>query len=332
LGFYVTLSHPRSTEAPSDSSRGLQDLMTLASLSVIFCIVLHLCCVSSDQVVAIPVDMTMLMQYQITTHHGSLDDGSITSEHLAANLLPILTNLPNMSKIAALDPDAICNQMKNYISPLMSWLSITLTESSQQIDTVLNEHMVLEDDLLAILRNKTLSVNRQLRMAEVFFSKGLLPGGVMDTKLMEALAPMNLGGSLHLGRYRVATPSISWNATFHHHLMKNLIQKVRAGFNETDWRERENAKEAIKQLNASMEAGMAQMGSRGRAVGVSLANLTGTLTRDMGAVMPIECLSVYEKPIGDANSTIDGLRRNIKMKLTKLTSGVREATKLFMAT
>lgn len=307
--------------------------MTLASLSVVLYVVLHLLCASSGERVVIPDDETMLIQFQTTMDHRSSDEAANMSEHLAAKLLPILTELPNMSKTAtaALDPvHEICNQENMWISPLMSWLRVTLDESSQQIDAILDESLVMEENLLKILRNKTLSVNQQLHFAEVTFSKGLLPGGIVDTRLMRAVAPMNLGGYLHLDRYRVTAPSIGWNATSHNLLMKGLVQKIQAKFNATDRGASANPTEPIKQLTALMQAGMAQMGSRGRAVGVRFANLTGTLSKDMGAVMPLECSSVYDKPIGDANTTIDMLQKSIEMKFTQLTSGVLEATKLLL--
>merc|ERR1719195_1467717 len=155
----------------------------------------------------------------------------------------------------------------------------------------------------------------------------------MEMKLEKAIAPKNLGGALHLSRYTVAMPSTSWNATMHKLLIDGIVQKIHGGFYETDHqadqRAMENATQSIKQLNASMEAGMAQMRSLGNAIGMGLAKLMGTLSKDIEAEMPIECSSVYKKPIGDANVAIDGLQRNIQMKLSKLTSGARVITELF---
>mmetsp|Transcript_12541 Transcript_12541/g.24469 ORF Transcript_12541/g.24469 Transcript_12541/m.24469 type:complete len:323 (-) Transcript_12541:48-1016(-) len=307
--------------------------MTRARLSVALCVVWHLLCMSSDQGGATPDDDTLLIQIQTTMDHRSSGGDVIMSEHVAAELLQMFTNFPDIKKkIARLDPvHEICNQMNKWIRPLTSWLNITLDESSKSMDKILHNSLLMEEAILRILRNKTVSVDKQLRMAEVLFDIGLLPGGTVEKKLMRALAPMNLGGALHLDRYKVSAPAVSGNQSFYELLMKGLVQKMRAGFKEGDRRARENATETIKQLNAQMESGMAQTGLLGKAIGASLANFTGTLSKDMETVMPAECSSVYVKPIGDANATIDSMQRNIQMKVSKIASGVREAIELFKA-
>lgn len=305
--------------------------MMFVRISTVFCIVAPVLCVSSEHVGATPEDETWLIQFQTTMDHRSSDTDKIMSEDLAAELLPILSKLPNMSKIAALDPvQAICNKIEGWFSPLTNWLNITLNESSQNIDMVLNESLVMQESLLKVLRNKTVQMKKQLRTAEFVFQIGLLPGGPIEKKLLKALAPMNLGDALHLDRYKVAQPA-GGNATFYDLLMKGLVQQLRVGFKETDRKARENATMAIQHLNASMEAGMAEMGLLGQQVGASLANFTGTLSKDMESVMPVDCSSVYEQPIGNANKTIEGIERNIQIKLSNLASGVREATELFKA-
>lgn len=301
-------------------------------ISLAFYAIAPLLYASSGQLGAVPQDETWLIQFQTTMDRRSSDNDAVMSENLAAELMPILSTLPNMSRIAAADPvQAICKQVDNWLSPLTRWLNITLNESHKNIDTVLNDSLVMQENVLKVLRNKTSTWNKDLSKAEVVFSAAMLPGGVVEKQVMKALAPMNLGSLLHLDRYKVAKPDVGKNATFYDLLMKGLLEKLRVGLNETDRRAKENATKSFEQLEASLQAGVEQMELFGKKIGVSLGNLTGTLSKDMEAVVPGACSSVYEQPIGNANKTIDDIENNLQIKLSKLSSGIHEASSLLKA-
>jgi len=298
--------------------------MTLARLSVALSVVLHLFCVGIRQGVAIPDDEMLLIQVQTAMDHRSMDNGATMSENLAAELRPILTMFPNMSKM--MDPvQGVCKQLSKWFSPLTSWLDTTMNESHQNIDRVLNESLVIQERFLKGLSNTTTHVNIRLQMMEEAFKHAMLPGGPVETKITAALAPLDLGSLLHLDKYKVVRPDVGKNATFYDLLLKGLFKRLDDDIHKDGLKARTDVTSAIMKFENGLEARVTEQESFWKNMTSNLEHLTGILSTDMAAVMPAHCSSVYEEPLGTANKTIDAIEKNLQIKLHKLATGIHEA-------
>jgi len=297
--------------------------MTLARLSVVLYVFLHLLCVRSDEGVAIPDDETLLIQYQTTMDHRSSDDDATMSEHLAAELLSILTTSPDVSKVGPVQ--LVCKQLSTWFAPLTKWLDTTMNQSHQNIDAVLHESLVIQEHYLKVLRNTTNKVNIRLTKIEDTLKKIMITGGPFETRVMQALAPMDLGSQLHLDKYKVVKPGVGKNETFYSLLMKGLFKKLNEDIHKGGLKARMDVTWAIKEFEDGLETGVTDTEKFWQTVTARLEHLTGTLSNDMAIVMPAECSSVYEEPLTTANKTIDAIENHLQIKLKKLAMGIREA-------
>jgi len=298
--------------------------MTFSRISVAFCITAPLLCMGSEHAGAAPDDNTWLIQFQTTMDHRSSDNHKVMSENLAAELRPILTTFPNMSK--TMDPvQGVCKQLSKWFSPLTSWLYTTMNESHQNIDKVLNESLVIQERFLKGLSNTTTHVNIRLQMMEEAFKHAMLPGGPVETKITAALAPLDLGSLLHLDKYKVVRPDVGKNATFYDLLLKGLFKRLDDDIHKDGLKARTDVTSAIMKFENGLEARVTEQESFWKNMTSNLEHLTSILSTDMAAVMPAHCSSVYEEPLGTANKTIDAIGNNLQIKLHKLATGIHEA-------
>jgi len=285
--------------------------------------------VSSEHVGATPDDKTWLIQFQSTVDRRSSDNDGVMSESLAAELLPILTTAPNVSDVGPVQ--LVCKQLSTWFAPLTKWLDTTMNQSHQNIDAVLHESLVIQEHYLKVLRNTTNKVNIRLTKIEDTLKKIMITGGPFETRVMQALAPMDLGSQLHLDKYKVVKPGVGKNETFYSLLMKGLSKKLNEDIHKGGLKARMDVTWAIKEFEDGLETGVTDTDKFWQTVTARLEHLTGTLSNDMAIVMPAECSSVYEEPLTTANKTIDAIENHLQIKLKKLAMGIHEAAGILRA-
>lgn len=273
-------------------------------------------------------DGTALLQVDTTLAQrspGSDNEGGAQN----AGLMQVLEGKPPFDITAQIgQPLAlrlICDKLANWTQPLASWLNTSLSMSSESMDELFTKSLEVQKRLLMGLRNETDTASQRFAAFEALVNSSFMFAGPAEAIIEHALLPLK--DSLD----NVKLPSVSngTNDTFYNLMVSGIMKKARTeamtGFkNLTE----QSASELLKELDSTLDAGMAQAGTYVSLVNETFRSIMGSLSLKMSERIPLLCSAVWTVPLGNANVTVDGMVKKAQGSMEQLALGIREGAQL----
>lgn len=274
-------------------------------------------------------DGTALLQVETTLAQlspGSDNEGGVQN----AGLMEVLEGKPPFNITAQLgEPMKVlrqmCDKLASWTQPLTSWLNTSLSMSSESMDELFNKSLEVQKDLLIGLRNETGSASQRFAAFEALVNSSFTIAGPAELIIQQALLPLKD----KMDKVKPASVSKDTNDTFYNLVVSEVMKTARTeamtGFkNLTE----QSASELLKELNSTLEVGMAQAGTYVSLANETFRNITGRISLKMSERIPPFCSYVWSGPLGNANATVDGMVKKAQDGMEQLALGIREGAKL----